>query len=145
MSNDSEQWLTASEAAQVLKVSPRQVHRYAEQRQLRTRRAGRRVLFSAASVATLADELAVDVRPPPPTRQIDERFNSAIVQMDENQRQIRQQLEQQAQGQRQIEQQIEQQRIQADNRFNELRRLVITVGVMLLIAIIIVLVVVTLI
>ena len=56
-------WLTAADAAKVLRVTSRQVHRYAEQGQLVTRRAGRRVLFSAASVAQLADDLAVDVRP----------------------------------------------------------------------------------
>ena len=58
-----ETWLTAADAAKVLRVSSRQVHRYAQQGQLVTRRAGHRVLFSAASVAQLADDLAVDVRP----------------------------------------------------------------------------------
>ena len=61
--NDT-QWLTAADASTVLRCSIRQVHRYGEQKQLVTRRAGRRVLFSAESVAQLADELAVDVRPP---------------------------------------------------------------------------------
>lgn len=70
--NDKQQtWLTASDAAQVLKVSARQVHRYAELGQLVTRRAGRRVLFSAESVAQLADQLQVDYRPaPPPPRDL---------------------------------------------------------------------------
>jgi DNA-binding transcriptional MerR regulator len=67
MSNDTT-WLTVAEAAQILRVTPRQVHRYAEHKQLVTRRAGRRVLFDAASVARLADELAVDVRPAPAQR-----------------------------------------------------------------------------
>lgn len=60
---NDQQWLTAADAAKVLKVTTRQVHRYAEHGQLVTRRAGRRVLFSAASVAQLADDLAVDIRP----------------------------------------------------------------------------------
>lgn len=58
---NDQQWLTAADAAKVLKVTTRQVHRYAEHGQLVTRRAGRRVLFSAASVAQLADDLAVDI------------------------------------------------------------------------------------
>jgi hypothetical protein len=65
MSDTSQTWLTAADAAKVLRVSARQVHRYAELGQLVTRRAGRRVLFSAESVAKLADELAVDYRPAP--------------------------------------------------------------------------------
>lgn len=63
---NDEIWLTAADAAKVLRVTPRQVHRYGEQGQLVTRRAGRRTLFSAASVAKLADDLAVDIRPPAP-------------------------------------------------------------------------------
>lgn len=63
MTNHDTQWLTAADAATILRVTSRQVHRYAEQGHLVTRRAGRRVLFSADSVARLADELAVDVRP----------------------------------------------------------------------------------
>jgi DNA-binding transcriptional MerR regulator len=64
-------WLTAGDAAKILKCSPRQVHRYGETGQLVTRRAGRRVLFAADSVAQLADELQVDYRPPPtPSRDL---------------------------------------------------------------------------
>jgi hypothetical protein len=68
--SDEQTWLTAADAAQVLRVSTRQVHRYAETGQLVTRRAGRRVLFSAASVAQLADDLAVDIRPAAQTRDL---------------------------------------------------------------------------
>ncbi len=67
---NDQQWLTATDAAKVLRVTSRQVHRYAEQGQLVTRRAGRRVLFSAASVAQLADDLAVDVRPASQSREL---------------------------------------------------------------------------
>jgi hypothetical protein len=68
--SDQQTWLTAADAAQVLRVSARQVHRYAEMGQLVTRRAGRRVLFSAASVAQLADDLAVDIRPATQSRDL---------------------------------------------------------------------------
>jgi DNA-binding transcriptional MerR regulator len=67
---NDQQWLTAADAAKVLKVTTRQVHRYAEHGQLVTRRAGRRVLFSAASVAQLADDLAVDIRPSPQRQEL---------------------------------------------------------------------------
>jgi uncharacterized membrane protein len=65
MSTEQE-WITAAEAATVLRVGVRQVHRYGEQEQLVTRRAGRRVLFSRTSVEKLATELAVDVKPETP-------------------------------------------------------------------------------
>ena len=70
MTNHDTQWLTAADAATILRVTSRQVHRYAEQGQLVTRRAGRRVLFSATSVAQLADELAVDIRPAAQSREL---------------------------------------------------------------------------
>src|SRR5437868_830779 len=71
MSNDPQNWLTAGDAATVLKVSQRQVHYYASAGKIRTRRQGRRVLFNSADVAALADELAVDLRPaPPPPRDL---------------------------------------------------------------------------
>jgi hypothetical protein len=68
--SEQQTWLTAADAAQVLRVSARQVHRYAETGQLVTRRAGRRVLFSSASVAKLADDLAVDIRPAAQSRDL---------------------------------------------------------------------------
>ena len=68
--SDEETWLTAADAGKILRVTSRQVHRYGEQGQLVTRRAGRRVLFTAASVARLADDLAVDVRPATQTREL---------------------------------------------------------------------------
>lgn len=62
--SQSDEWLTAKQAAAILRVDPRSVHRYAEQDRLTKRDAGgRRVLFSRESVARLADELAVDVLP----------------------------------------------------------------------------------
>jgi excisionase family DNA binding protein len=59
----TEEWITAQEAAPILRVGVRQVHRYAEQGQLVTRRAGRRVLFDRTSIDALAQTLAVDVKP----------------------------------------------------------------------------------
>jgi excisionase family DNA binding protein len=62
MTNGHEEtWLSTAQAAQALKLSQRQVLRYVEDGRLRTRRAGRRILVSAADVARLADELAVDI------------------------------------------------------------------------------------
>ncbi|MEN9934323.1 MAG: Helix-turn-helix domain [Chloroflexota bacterium] len=64
-----ETWLTTAQAAQALNLSQRQVTRYCEAGRLRTRKAGRRILVSAADVAALADELAVDIpRGGPPAR-----------------------------------------------------------------------------
>ena len=80
---NDQQWLTVADAAKDLKVTTRQVHRYAEHGQLVTRRAGQRVLFSAASVAQLADDLAVDMSgkettlpPSPPLRTVRAAFTA---------------------------------------------------------------------
>jgi hypothetical protein len=62
MSNE-QNWITANEAAEVLRLTSRQVHRYGESGKIKTRRAGRRVLFLASDVASLADELQVDHKP----------------------------------------------------------------------------------
>jgi hypothetical protein len=58
-----QQWLTATEAAEILKMTSRQVHRYGESGKITTRRAGRRVLFLGEEVAALADELQVEHKP----------------------------------------------------------------------------------
>jgi hypothetical protein len=52
-------YISADDAAALLGVSGRQVHRYGagSTARLRTRRIGRRVLFNQADVETLADEL----------------------------------------------------------------------------------------
>jgi hypothetical protein len=65
MSSDGENWLTAAEAARILHMSDRQVNRYGAEGKIRTRRAGRRVLYLASDVGMLADELRVDIRPAP--------------------------------------------------------------------------------
>lgn len=64
-----ETWLSTTQAAQALRMSTRQVTRYVESGRLMSKRAGRRLLVSASSVASLADELAIDVpRGGPPAR-----------------------------------------------------------------------------
>jgi hypothetical protein len=68
MTND-ETWLTAAQAAKILRVTERQVNRYGADGRLRTQRAGRRVSYLASDVARLADELQVDKRPLPVPRQ----------------------------------------------------------------------------
>src|SRR5262245_357218 len=66
----SDEWMTVHDAARILRVSTRQAHRYAEEGRIVTRRAGRRVLFSRDSVVKLADDLAVDIRPAPQSREL---------------------------------------------------------------------------
>jgi excisionase family DNA binding protein len=64
-------YITVEEAAAILDLSTRQVHRYGsgESARLRTRRAGRRRLFHRGDVESLAADLAVARHPlPPPPR-----------------------------------------------------------------------------
>jgi len=64
----SEEWIPASDAARILHMSERQVNRYGADGKIHTRRAGRRVLYLADDVTSLADELRVDIRPAPASR-----------------------------------------------------------------------------
>ena len=66
--SDKQNWLTAAQAAQVLKVTQRQINRYGALGRLNTKRVGRRVLYLASDVAQLADDLQVDTRPLPAPR-----------------------------------------------------------------------------
>lgn len=69
MTDSDATWLSTAQAAQALRLSQRQVVRYCEDGRLVHRRAGRRLLIRADSVATLADELAIDVpKGGPPAR-----------------------------------------------------------------------------
>src|SRR6266487_1579767 len=73
MSN--ERWIDVTEAASILKMTSRQVNRYGNQGKLRTKKAGRRVLYLLSDVSNLADELRVDIRPTPqhsPLARVDE-------------------------------------------------------------------------
>ncbi len=67
--DDDTEYITADAAAETLRISPRQVHRYGEgtNPRLRTRRAGRRLLFHAGDVVQLASDLDVAHRPRPRT------------------------------------------------------------------------------
>src|SRR5689334_16658001 len=91
-------WLSAEAAAQVLRMSARQVHRYGQSGDIHTRKAGRRILYLASDVAKLADKLHVDDRPLPVPREPDQqlleylqRFNA---EYGETQRQAVQHIEQ---------------------------------------------------
>ena len=57
--------LTVEEVAARLNLSIRSAHRYAESKRLRTKRAGRRVLFHAGDVESLARDLDVAASAPP--------------------------------------------------------------------------------
>lgn len=64
---DTEAYISVEEAADLLRVSTRQAHRYGEQEhggRLRTRKAGRRTLFHKGDVEALAIELGVEYKPP---------------------------------------------------------------------------------
>ena len=63
------EYISAEEAAKLLKVSERQVNYYGHNGQLRIQRAGRRVLYHAGDVERLAQQLQVDIRPQQITRQ----------------------------------------------------------------------------
>ena len=66
---DGETYLDSSEAAAVLKCSPRQVQRYAESGRLPRRRMGRKDYYASRMVEMLADDLGVrdlPAAPPPP-------------------------------------------------------------------------------
>jgi chromosome segregation ATPase len=63
---DKEVYITAEQAATRLKLSPRQTVRYADR--ITTRKAGRRLLFNAAEVDQLAEQLNIVDRPAPMPR-----------------------------------------------------------------------------
>ena len=60
---NEERWIPVTEAAEILRMTPRQVNRYGNDNRLRTKRAGRRILYAFSDVTRLADELQVDIRP----------------------------------------------------------------------------------
>jgi hypothetical protein len=69
MSDDAAAYITVEEAAALLELSTRQVSRYGkgEGARLRTRRAGKRILYHRGDVESLARDLQV-ARTPPPLR-----------------------------------------------------------------------------
>lgn len=66
-----DEWIEASEAAERLNRTERQVYRYGTAGRVRTRRHGRRTQFHAGDITTLAAELGAsdEPRPPKPPRQ----------------------------------------------------------------------------
>ena len=63
---DNERYLTDEQAANVLGVSRRTVHRYGENGVIGTRKSGRRTMFHAGDVDALADDLRMQRRSPDP-------------------------------------------------------------------------------
>ncbi len=63
-----DEYITVEDAADILRVVPRQVNRYGNgpDARLRTRKAGRRVLYHRGDVETLADDLGVINKPRAP-------------------------------------------------------------------------------
>jgi hypothetical protein len=68
-----DEWLTVEEAADRLQVSIRQANRYGhgDSPRLRTKRAGKRVLYHRGDVEQLADDLGVVYKPRPPELAVD--------------------------------------------------------------------------
>lgn len=64
--NNDDEFVTAEQAAQVLRVTDRQARRCGASGQIRSKRAGARVLLHAGGVHRLAEELRSYDRPPPP-------------------------------------------------------------------------------
>lgn len=60
--NDSERYITAEQAAQIIGRDSRSVHRYGESGTIRTRKAGRRTMFHAGDVQRLADDIGAQRR-----------------------------------------------------------------------------------
>ena len=89
MSNGTSQWMTAREAAKVLRVTERMIGHYAKNNQLRTRREGRRVWYLAEDVQTLAHNLNTELRQQQITRQdVNEELIGYIRSRKETDRQF---------------------------------------------------------
>jgi hypothetical protein len=67
-SNNNDEWITVEEAAGILRVVPRQVNRYGNEKRIRIKRTGRRVFYHRADVTQLAEELGAARRPAPPPK-----------------------------------------------------------------------------
>jgi hypothetical protein len=93
-----ERWITVTEAAEILKMTTRQVNRYGnELGKIRTKRSGRRVLYLLADVVALADELRVDIRPGPtqsPLARPIEETRDYLRQLVEAQQRVEERLQQ---------------------------------------------------
>ncbi len=95
-----EQYITVEDAAEILQVTTRQAHRYGEgeHSRLRTRRAGRRVMFHKGDVEALAAELGVLDQPRPGRPKPDPTSITAILdylrERDAKMEAVQQQLQQ---------------------------------------------------
>ncbi len=58
-------WIPVEDVADILQVTTRQAHRYSESGRIRTRKAGRRVMFHKEDVESLAADLGVLAQPRP--------------------------------------------------------------------------------
>lgn len=79
------EWMTAREAAKLLRVTERMIGHYAKNGKLHTRREGRRVWYLSEDVQKLAAELQTDLRPTQITRQ---DVNEEMVKYISDRRQI---------------------------------------------------------
>lgn len=96
------EYISAKEAARLLKVSERQVNYYGHNGQIRIQRAGRRVLYHAGDVVRLAQQLQVDIRPQQITRS---DVNEELIGYVQERRQRDQEF---LEGQRKIAEQLAQ-------------------------------------
>src|SRR5438128_2193501 len=113
-------WLTVNEAAAILRMTPRQVNRYGNTGRIRTRRAGRRVLYHNIDVEQLADELRVDERPATQPTSLAAPLASLTEQLRDRDQQL-------AEAQHRLEERLDRieahQRQLPDTSQEELRRL----------------------
>jgi len=93
MSSD-DAYLTVEEAAALLGVVPRQVNRYGATGRLRTKRAGRRVLYFRQEVLDLAEEIGANHRLPPPPKQEIMPVGEMLNYLRERDRQLAEQQQQ---------------------------------------------------
>ncbi len=95
MSNNDAAYIPVETAAEILRMTARQVNRYGNEGRLQTRRAGRRVLYLRSDVDALAAELGVTLRPAPrpraelvPVGQMLDYLRERDARLDELQRQL---------------------------------------------------------
>ena len=95
------EYISAKEAARLLKVSERQVNYYGHNGQIRIQRLGRRVLYHAGDVERLAQQLQVDIRPQQITRQdVNEELIRYVQDREQRDREF-------SEGQRDISERLE--------------------------------------
>jgi DNA-binding transcriptional MerR regulator len=83
------EWMTAREAAKLLRVTERMIGHYAAQGKLQVKREGRRVWYFSEDVQKLAGTLQTDLRPQQISRQ---DVNQGLIQYIQESQQTGQQL-----------------------------------------------------